>query len=186
MTLTNKRGSSSDTRSSIPDPRSPRVSLIVAMARNRVIGAGNRLPWHLPSDLKRFKALTMGHHIIMGRKTFESIGRLLPGRTSVIVSRNPGFRFEGALIADSLDKALALAAADNEVFVIGGEEIFREALKIADRILLTEIHRDFEGDAVFPPLPSAEWREAAREDLDDAASGLQYRNTTLERRRKSS
>lgn len=185
MKSTSKPDRSSDTRSSIPDPRSPRVSLIVAMASNRVIGAGNKLPWHLSSDLKRFKALTMGHHIVMGRKTFESIGRLLPGRTTVVVSRNPGFRFEGALVAGSLDKALAAASDDNEVFVIGGEQIFREALKIADRILLTEIHRAFEGDVFFPPLPPAEWVETAREDLNDQASGLLYRNTTLERRHES-
>ena len=90
------------------------------MASNRVIGANGRLPWHLSSDLKRFKALTMGHHIIMGRKTFESIGRILPGRTSVVITRKPGFRLEGALVASSLDQALALAASDDEVFVIGG------------------------------------------------------------------
>lgn len=155
------------------------------MASNRVIGAKGQLPWHLSSDLKRFKALTMGHHIVMGRKTFESIGRLLPGRTTVIVSRNPAFSFEGALVAGSLEKALAAAGDDNEVFVIGGEQIFRDALKIADRILLTEIQREFEGDVFFPPLPSAEWVETAREDLKDEASGLLYRNTTLERRQQS-
>ena len=164
----------------------PRISLIVAMARNRVIGAGNKLPWHLPSDLKRFKALTMGHHIIMGRKTFESIGRILPGRTSIVISRNSGFRFDGVLVADSLVKALALAANDSEVFVIGGEQILREALRIADRILLTEIHRDFEGDILFPELPAAAWTETGREDMHDDTSGLRYRNTTLERRRKAS
>jgi dihydrofolate reductase len=166
--------------------RKPRISLIVAMARNRVIGADNKLPWHLPSDLKRFKALTMGHHIIMGRKTFESIGGLLPGRTTVIVTRNPGYRFEGALVANSLEKAVALSGSDDEIFVIGGEQIFREALNIADRILLTEIHRDFEGDVHFPQLPAAKWAETSREELNDEASGLGYRNTSLERRRPSS
>jgi dihydrofolate reductase len=155
------------------------------MASNRVIGANGQLPWHLSSDLKRFKALTMGHHIVMGRKTFESIGKLLPGRTTVIVSRNPRFRFEGALVAGSLDKALALAAGDDEVFVIGGEQIFREALGIAHRILLTEIQREFEGDVYFPPLQTAEWKETAREELKDEASGLLYRKTTLARRQKS-
>jgi dihydrofolate reductase len=185
MTSNGKQDRSSGTRSSIPDPRSPRVSLIVAMASNRVIGANNALPWHLSSDLKRFKALTMGHHIIMGRKTFESIGRLLPGRTTVIVTRNPGYSFEGALVANSLSRALELADGDSEVFVIGGEQIFREALKISDRILLTEIHREFEGDVHFPQLPSADWSETTREELHDDASGLAYRNTSLERRRPS-
>jgi dihydrofolate reductase len=152
------------------------------MASNRVIGAGNKLPWHLSSDLKRFKVLTMGHHIIMGRKTFESIGRLLPGRTSVVISRNPDFRFDGAVIASSLAAALAQAAGDSEVFVIGGERIFREALKIADRVLLTEIHRDFDGDVYFPELPAQTWTEISREDLQDDASGLSYSNKTLQRR----
>ncbi len=152
------------------------------MARNRVIGANGKLPWHLPSDLKRFKALTMGHHIVMGRKTFESIGRILPGRTSVVISRNPGFRFDGVLVADSLKRALELAGGDSEAFVIGGEQVFREALNVADRILLTEIDRDFEGDVLFPPLEAAQWMESAREDLYDDASGLHYRNITLERR----
>ncbi len=152
------------------------------MASNRVIGADNKLPWHLPSDLKRFKVLTMGHHIIMGRKTFESIGRLLPGRTTVIVTSNPGFLFEGALVANSLEKAIALSGSDDEIFVIGGEQIFREAIKIADRILLTEIDSEFEGDVYFPPISPAEWTETAHENLHDNASGLTYENKTLERR----
>ncbi|MEO8004343.1 MAG: dihydrofolate reductase [Betaproteobacteria bacterium] len=158
-----------------------RISLLVAMAKNRVIGADNKLPWHLSSDLKRFKALTMGHHIVMGRKTFESIGRALPGRTSVVISRNPLWRFTGVATVDSLRKALMLAAGDSETFVIGGEQIFREALPFADRILLTEIDRDFEGDVFFPPLEAQEWRETASEDLVDEASALRYRNRTLER-----
>jgi dihydrofolate reductase len=158
-----------------------RVSLLVAMAKNRVIGADNKMPWHLSSDLKRFKALTMGHHMVMGRKTFESIGRALPGRTSVVVSRNPLWRFAGVVTVDSLQKALALAGADDEVFVIGGEQIFREALPFADRILLTEIDREFAGDVFFPPLSTRDWRETASEELVDEASGLHYINRTLER-----
>ena len=108
----------------------PRVSIIVAMAKNRVIGANNALPWHLSSDLKRFKALTMGHHIIMGRKTFESIGRVLPGRTNVVVTRDRKSRFEGAVVAHCLREALEKCGGDDEVFVIGGEQIFREALSM--------------------------------------------------------
>jgi dihydrofolate reductase len=154
-------------QSSILNPQSPRISIIVAMAKNRVIGTKGQLPWHLSSDLRRFKALTMGHHIIMGRKTFESIGRILPGRTSVVISRNPGFQSAGVLVADSFGKALLLAANDSEVFVIGGEQIFREALRIADRILLTEIHREFEGDTFFPAIDAATWRQVSREPVPD-------------------
>ena len=146
----------------------PRVSIIVAMAKNRVIGANNALPWHLSSDLKRFKALTMGHHIIMGRKTFESIGRILPGRISVVVSRNPEYRPAQVLVAANLDSALALASQDSEAFVIGGAEIYRAALPVADRILLTEIDRDFAGDTYFPELASSVWQQVSREAVPDA------------------
>src|ERR1700693_5103968 len=105
----------------------PRLSLIVAMGSNRVIGADNKLPWHLSADLKRFKALTMGHHIIMGRKTFESIGNPLPGRTILVISRDTGYQAPGAKVVHSLPAALSASAADSEVFIIGGEQIFREA-----------------------------------------------------------
>ena len=158
----------------------PRVSLIVAMAKNRVIGANGGLPWHLSSDLKRFKALTMGHHILMGRKTFESIGRLLPGRTSVVISRNPALRFDGAVMANSLQQALAASAGDSEAFVIGGEQVFREALPVADRILLTEIHRDFEGDTWFPEIDPKDWTEASREPVPDPSLAATFR--VLERK----
>lgn len=140
------------------------------MARNRVIGANNALPWHLSSDLKRFKALTMGHHIIMGRKTFESIGRILPGRTSVVVSRNPDFRFEGALVAENLSKALALAADDSEAFIIGGGEIYAHALPLADRIYMTEVHATPAGDARFPEIRASDWTEASREPVRSAGT----------------
>src|ERR1700687_5819292 len=106
------------TMTSNPQGPKPRISIIVAMARNRVIGADNKLPWHLSADLKRFKALTMGHHIIMGRKTFESIGRSLPGRTIIVISRNPEYRAAGAKVVDSLPAALYASADDNEVFIV--------------------------------------------------------------------
>lgn len=179
MTTVSKSGKLSDTRSSIPDPRPPRVSIIVAMARNRVIGAGGKLPWHLPSDLKRFKALTMGHHIIMGRKTFESIGRILPGRTSVVISRNPGYQPSGALVAGSLSAALTLAGSDSEVFVIGGEEIFREALPVANRIYATEIALGYEGDVYFPVIDRKQWQEVSRETFAEAQ--IRGRFVTYER-----
>lgn len=139
------------------------LSLIAAVARNGVIGRDNTLPWHLPEDLKRFRALTTGHHIIMGRKTYESINRLLPGRTTVIVTRNPDYRVTGALVAASLQQAVELCGGDEEAFLIGGAELFREGLRLGDRVYLTEIDADFAGDVFMPALAPAEWREVARE-----------------------
>jgi len=137
------------------------------MAKNRVIGANNALPWHLSSDLKRFKALTMGHHIVMGRKTFESIGRILPGRTSVVVTRNPKFNFEGILVAHSLSEALQKCASDDEIFVIGGQAIFQAALPLASRIHATEIAHEYEGDTFFPALDHAKWREVSADPFSE-------------------
>lgn len=153
------------------DGQSPLISLIVAMDRNRVIGAGGRLPWHIPADLKRFRQLTLGHHVVMGRKTWESIGRPLPGRTNIVLTRQPGFRAEGASVVCSMDDALRLAAGDTEVFVIGGAEIYALALACADRAYVTEIDAAFGGDTWFPPLPANEWREAAREMRRATAPG---------------
>jgi dihydrofolate reductase len=135
------------------------VSIIVAMDDNRGIGYQNRLPWRLPDDLKRFKRLTMGHHIIMGRKTFESIGKPLPGRTNIVVTYNPNYRPEGCLVAHSFEKALALARDrwEEEVFVIGGAELFDEALEIADRVYLTRVHAQVEADVIFPDFDESEW-----------------------------
>ena len=141
----------------------PRVSLIVAMAKNRVIGANNALPWHLPADLKRFKALTMGHHIVMGRKTYESIGKPLPGRTAVIVTRNQGYSVSGAIVASSLEAAFSACGNDEEVFVIGGEQLFRQALPIADRLYLTTVEADVAGDAFMPEIDFPAWREISSE-----------------------
>lgn len=166
---------------STPQGPKPRISIIVAMAKNRVIGADNKLPWHLSADLKRFKALTMGHHIIMGRKTFESIGKPLPGRTTLIISRDTGYEAPGAKVVHSLPAALSASAADSEVFIIGGEQIFREALPLADRIYLTEIDKDFSGDTWFPAFSQTCWR-TAHDDLHvDEKSGLRYRHQILER-----
>lgn len=141
---------------------SKRVSLLVAVARNGVIGNKGKLPWHLPADLKRFKELTMGHHIIMGRKTYESIGRLLPGRTTVIVTRRPDYHVPGAIVAHSLEEAIAACKGDDEIFVVGGAEIFREALPIAGRIYATEIHTEVEGDVFFPEWNKSDWKEIGR------------------------
>lgn len=141
----------------------PRISLIVAMSRNGVIGKDNRLPWHLPADLKRFKELTLGHTIVMGRKTWESIGRLLPGRRNVIVTRNADLAVEGAVVADSLDAALAAGEGDDEVFVIGGEQIFRSAMALADRIYLTIVQAEFDGDTFMPAIDPSQWRRVRSE-----------------------
>jgi len=141
----------------------PRLSIVVAMARNRVIGANNALPWHLPADLKHFKALTMGHHIVMGRKTYESIGKPLPGRTSVVVTRNENYSVPGVIVANSLEAAISACGDDDEVFVIGGAELYRQALKFAGRIYLTEIDADISGDAHFTEFDSTSWQETGRE-----------------------
>ena len=140
----------------------PRVALIVAMAKNRVIGKNNTLPWHLPADLKHFKALTMGHHIVMGRKTYESIGKPLPGRTSVVVTRNAGYAPPGVITVNSLEAAISACGDDKEIFVIGGAELYREAIRFADRIYLTEIDADVPGDAHFTEFDHSVWQETKR------------------------
>ncbi|HTO47482.1 MAG TPA: dihydrofolate reductase [Burkholderiales bacterium] len=141
----------------------PVVSLVAALARNRVIGAGNRLPWHLPEDLKRFKRLTTGAPVIMGRKTHQSIGHPLPGRRNIVVTREPGARWPGCEVVHSLDQAIASAGDAPEVFVIGGAELYRLALPRADRLYLTLIDADYAGDTLFPAFDPAEWRETVRE-----------------------
>ena len=147
---------------------SPRLTLIVARARNGVIGRDGTLPWRLPEDLAFFKRTTMGHPIVMGRRTWESIGRPLPGRRSIVVSRQAGFAAAGAEVAASLDEALRLCAGSAEVFVIGGAQFYAEALPLADRLIVTEIDADFEGDTYWPAPDPAQWREAAREHLPPA------------------
>jgi dihydrofolate reductase len=138
------------------------LSLIVAFAKNNVIGDKNTLPWHLPEDLKRFRALTMGHHIIMGRKTYESLGRLLPGRTTVIVTRNKAYYVEGALIASSLELAIAMCKDDPEPFLIGGAEMYKTGLKLATKLYITEVDAEFTGDAFFETLDLSCWQEKER------------------------
>lgn len=152
----------------------PRISIISALASNRVIGIGNTLPWRLPEDLKRFKALTMGHHIIMGRKTYESIGKPLPGRTTVIITRGNYPATEGVKIAHSLNEAMAVCAGDEEIFFVGGAEIYTQALPLADRLYLTEIQSEVDGDAWFPEFDRAGWRELARDIRRDEVNGLEY------------
>ena len=165
----------------------PRFSILVAMAKNRVIGRNNALPWQLSPDLKRFKQLTMGHHIVMGRKTYESIGRLLPGRTSVIVTRQPDYQVPGAIVAGSIAEALKVCSEgkemDQESFVIGGAEIYQQALGLCQRMYVTEIQQEFDGDALFPEFDPQEWHEISREKHRlDEAGGLEYHFVVLDRR----
>jgi dihydrofolate reductase len=147
------------------EPKAPaahRVALIAAIARNRIIGADNRLPWRLPEDMKRFRALTTGHAVIMGRRTWESIGKALPGRQNIVVTRDASRGARDVEFVPSLDAALACVSLPNPVFVIGGQALYREALPRAELMYLTEIERDFPGDARFPDFDRAQWRELTR------------------------
>jgi dihydrofolate reductase len=157
------------------------LSLIVALANDNVIGVNNTLPWHLPEDLKRFRTLTTGHHIIMGRKTYESLGRLLPGRTTVIVTRNKDYKLEGALIAHSLAEAVTLCQNDDEAFLIGGAELYQDGLKFADKLYITEVDLSVEGDAYFPEFDLNLWLETSREALT-SAQGLPFSYVTYTRK----
>lgn len=159
----------------------PILSVIAAMARNRVIGVDNTLPWRLSEDLKHFKALTMGHHIIMGRKTFESIGKPLPGRTTVIVTRDAGYQVDGCLTAHSIDAAIAACGDDPEVFFVGGAQLYAQVLPRADRLYLTEIQAEFAGDAHFPDFDHAAWCESERRENVNP-DGLGYHFVTYQRR----
>ena len=145
----------------------PCIALICAMAHNRVIGRGNTLPWRLPVDLKHFRELTTGHTLLMGRKTFESLGRPLPNRTNIVITSQRGYAPEGALVAHSLDEALALATthispASPELFVIGGENLYNQMLSRADRLYITLVDAEIEGDAWFPQFDQAAWQERER------------------------
>jgi len=160
----------------------PRISIIVAMAQNRTIGINNTLPWRCPEDLKHFKALTMGHHMIMGRKTFDSIGKPLPGRTTVVVTRNRELEITGCIIAHSLPEAITACAGDNEIFIVGGAELYVQALPLADTLYITEIRHDVAGDAHFPRFDASEWQEIEREPRQqETPERLSYHFVTYRR-----
>jgi len=148
----------------------PQLSLVCALASNRTIGINNQLPWHLPRDLAHFKAVTMGHPIIMGRKTFDSIGRPLPGRPNIVVSRQSEWGREGVTVVNNLAGAIACAsevaqsAGQREIMLIGGASLYKQALPLAQRLYLTEVHADIPGDAFFPAFSSDEWPEVSREE----------------------
>lgn len=148
-----------------------RLSMIVAQAKNRVIGRQNKLPWYLPGDLKYFKQVTMGKPVIMGRKTYESIGKPLPGRLNVVITRDPTYRLEGAKVVHSLAEAIELSESQafidgvEEAMVIGGEQIYAQALPLAERLYVTQVHAEVEGDALFPELVLSDWDELGRDDF---------------------
>jgi len=164
-----------------------KIAIIVAMGSNRVIGNHNELPWHLPADLAHFKALTMGKPILMGRRTHESIGRPLPGRDNIVISRNRDYTAEGCTVVHSLEAALQAAAGHDEIMIIGGAELYRQALPQADGLYLTRVEGAFEGDAFFPELDDGEWREVERsEHAPDEKNPHCYSFVTLERIRVAS
>lgn len=162
------------------------LSIICALAKNRTIGVNDGLPWHLPEDMKRFKALTMGKPMVMGRKTYDSIGRPLPGRTTIVVTRRADWAPPGVIVCGTLDKAIAeanqlLTNRQSEIMVVGGEVVYRQCLPIAKRLYLTEIDAYIQGDTFFPKLDIAEWNEIALEEGYSSAAHLHYRFLTLER-----
>jgi dihydrofolate reductase len=160
----------------------PLLSLVAAAGSREELGKDGRMPWHLPADLRHFKALTLGKPVLMGRKTLAAIGRPLPGRRNIVVSRDPELSAAGCEIAHSLDEALALASAVAEVMVIGGGELYRAAWQRAGRMYLTRVHATFDADTFFPAIDAAEWRETAREDnRADINNPFDYSFITLER-----
>lgn len=150
-------------------PGAPRIYLVAAVARNGVIGAAGKLPWHLPEDLQHFKKLTLNHPVIMGRRTWESLGKPLPGRDNIVITRKPGYAAPGASVAASLEAAIALCTGEPVAFVIGGAEIYAAALPLADGLVLTEIQRAFEGDTHFPEWDRKAWRVSQKETHTSAA-----------------
>ncbi len=141
-------------------------SIIVAVSENGVIGKDNKLIWHLPVDLKFFKEKTTGHHIIMGRKTYESVGRPLPNRVNIVISRSVNYSADGCIVVNSLQEALGVVVDDSEAFICGGAEIYKQALDVADRMYFTQVHSEFEGDTFFPEFDSNIWVEAERKRLE--------------------
>jgi dihydrofolate reductase len=158
-----------------------RLTLVVAIDAQRGIGVDNKLPWHLPEDLAHFKRVTMGKPMIIGRKTFDSIGRPLPGRRNIVVTRNAGWRHEGVEVAASLEAAIALVG-EEEASIIGGAQVFEAALPVADRMIVTEIDHTFACDTFFPPIDPAMWTETARERHRSEANGFDYAYVTYVRK----
>jgi len=158
------------------------ITIVVAISENNAIGKDNQLLWHLPADLKHFKNKTTGKTIIMGRKTYDSIGKPLPNRRNIVITRQQGLQFAGIEVVNSLHEGLALCKDENEVFIIGGAEIYKQALPLVDKIELTRVHQEFEADAFFPELDQETWKETWKEDhLPDEKNKFAYTFATLER-----
>ncbi|MES2828020.1 MAG: dihydrofolate reductase [Bacteroidota bacterium] len=158
------------------------VTIVVAIAENNAIGKGNELLWHLPKDLKHFKEITKGHTIIMGRKTFDSIKKPLPHRRNIVITRKTDLEIEGAEVVNTIEKAFELSKNDGEVFIVGGAEIYKQAMHLTDKIYLTVVHQSFEGDAFFPEIDSNIWKETATEThLPDEKHNISFTFSTLER-----
>lgn len=161
------------------------ISIIAALARNRVIGIHNRLPWRLPADLKFFRRTTLGHAVIMGRRNYESIGRPLPQRRNIVLSADPDYQAPGCQVRHSLAAALAAAGDDPEIFIIGGANLYAQTIPLAERMYLTLIEAEFEGDAWFPEYDEREWREIAREErTPDTDNPYRFSFLTLQRDRR--
>ena len=159
-----------------------RLSIVAAVSENLVIGANGQLPWKLPADLERFRNLTMGHHLLIGRKTFASIGRPLPGRTTVVITRQPDYAPPQVLVAHALEEAVQMARRDEEGFIAGGAQIYRQTISWVDRIYLTVIHQKFSGDTYFPHYDETQWQLISREDHEaDERNPYRYSFLTLEK-----
>jgi dihydrofolate reductase len=161
-------------------PKATRVYLVAAVAKNGVIGARGKLPWHLPEDLQHFKKLTLGHPILMGRRTWESLGKPLPGRENIVISRKPGFEAPGASVAASVEGAIALCMGEPVAFVIGGAGIYAASLPLADGLVLTEIDRDYAGDTRFPDWDRKAWR-ASQKETHTSSEGVRFDFVLYER-----
>ncbi len=161
------------------------ITIIAAIGKNNELGKDNDLIWHLPADLKRFKKVTSGHHILMGRNTFESIGRPLPNRTTIIITRNNNYFKDGCLIAGSIEEAIELAENDDEIFIIGGAQIYEQAIHntLVKKLDVTIVHEDFEADVFFPEIDKTIWKEVAREDFKaDEKNKYDFSFVTYERK----
>ncbi len=159
-----------------------KISIIVAMASNQAIGLNNKMPWHLSADLKKFKQITMGFPILMGRKTYDSIGVPLPGRDSLIISRNPEYKQDGCLVFNSVEDAISACQNHDEIFIIGGASLYKEMLPKTNFLYLTQINKPFKGDTFFPPINALDWKEVEREDITkDPSVHFTYSFLKLER-----
>ena len=159
------------------------ITIIAAIANNNALGKNNQLIWHLPADLKRFKTTTSGHHIIMGRKTFESLKKALPNRTNIIITRSKNYNAENCIVVNSLHKALLAAKDDSKPYILGGAQIYKQAIKFADRLDITFVHHEFEADAFFPEIDLNIWKEISRQDFKaDTKNKYDYSFVSFERK----